>query len=63
MILTFHNLRCSFFGHRYATIIVHNLEKHKKEYWYQCVRCGHRSRFSNLRDTILNKVLVEEIKL
>ena len=50
-------IKCKILGHRYATITIHNLDKHKREYWYQCIRCGHRSRFSNLRDTIINKLI------
>lgn len=60
---TLNELKCLVLGHKYVTVTVHNLDKHKKEYWYQCVRCGHRSLFSNLRDTILNKILISKLKV
>lgn len=50
---------CFIRGHRYATITVHNLDKHKKEYYYQCTFCGHRSKFSNLRDVVINGVVID----
>ena len=60
---TLNGLKCLVLGHKYVSVTVHNLDKHKKEYWYQCVRCGHRSLFSNLRDTILNKILISKLKV
>ena len=53
---------CLLMGHDYIPITIHNLEKRKKEHIYQCSRCGYRSKFNNMHDTIVHNLLVNKIK-